>query len=295
MCHAYCLMGNHYHLLVETPRANLGVAMHRINCLYSNRFNRVHERDGHVLERPYRAWIMRGGRRELEAARYIARNPVRAGLCAAAELWPWSSHAATSGLVPRPAFLSIDRVRAWFGADEDEAVARYRHFVAVGTRRAASCCAEMGEFPARQATGVTAGSPPRTATTFRAASTPIAVRVSTVADPRWGMRTAFSRPSRSGCTSGSRSKTSSPAPEIAPERRAAASAASSTTGPRVVLTRNATASSAASAAASIRWCVSALRGQWSETTSALPSSSSSVTKRASSSASTSAAARRRPE
>ena len=76
---------------------------------------------------------MRGGRRELEAARYIARNPVRAGLCAAAELWPWSSHAATSGLVPRPAFLSIDRVRAWFGADEDEAVARYRHFVAVGT------------------------------------------------------------------------------------------------------------------------------------------------------------------
>ncbi len=133
VCHAYCLMGNHYHLLVETPRANLGVAMHRINCLYSNRFNRVHERDGHVLERPYRAWIMRGGRRELEAARYIARNPVRAGLCAAAELWPWSSHAATSGLVPRPAFLSIDRVRAWFGADEDEAVARYRHFVAVGT------------------------------------------------------------------------------------------------------------------------------------------------------------------
>ena len=59
-------------------------------------------------------------------------------------------------------------------------------------------------------------SPSSTATTFRAASTPIAVRVSTVADPRWGMSTTFSRSSRSGCTSGSRSKTSSPAPAIGP-------------------------------------------------------------------------------
>src|SRR6266545_2619214 len=86
VCHGYCLMGNHYHLLVETPRANIATAMHRINCLHANRFNRVHEREGHVLERPYRAWIMRGGRREMEAARYIARNPVHAGLCGAPEL-----------------------------------------------------------------------------------------------------------------------------------------------------------------------------------------------------------------
>ena len=133
VCHAYCLMGNHYHLLVETPRSNLGIAMHRINCLYSNRFNRVYEREGHVLERPYRAWIMHGGRREMEAARYIALNPVRAGLCTAADLWPWSSHRATAGLVSRPPFLSIDRLRAWFGSDEEEAVARYRHYVESGT------------------------------------------------------------------------------------------------------------------------------------------------------------------
>jgi putative transposase len=132
VCHSYCLMGNHFHLLVETPRANIATAMHRINCLHANRFNRVHEREGHVLERPYRAWIMRGGRREMEAARYIARNPVRAGLCGTPELWTWSSHAATAGLAPRPPFLSMDRVRAWFGADHDEAVARYRHLVDAG-------------------------------------------------------------------------------------------------------------------------------------------------------------------
>lgn len=132
VCHAYCLMSNHYHLLLETPRSNLGVAMHRINCVYSNRFNRVHEREGHVLERPYRAWIMHGGRREMEAARYIERNPVRAGLCPKVDDWPWSSYPAISGLVARPSFLSIDRLRAWFGTDEEEAIARYRHFVDSG-------------------------------------------------------------------------------------------------------------------------------------------------------------------
>src|SRR5919197_610944 len=82
LCHGYCLMGNHYHLLIETPEANIGAAMHRINGLHANRFNRVYGREGHVFERPYRAWIKHGDRRELEAARYIARNPVRAGLCA---------------------------------------------------------------------------------------------------------------------------------------------------------------------------------------------------------------------
>jgi putative transposase len=133
LCHAYCLMGNHYHLLVETPEANLGSAMHRINCLFANRFNRRYGREGHVFERPYRGWIMGGARRELEAARYIVRNPVRAGLCASPELWPWSSHAAAIGLADRPSFLSADRLAVWFGTDEDEARGRYRSFVESGT------------------------------------------------------------------------------------------------------------------------------------------------------------------
>jgi REP element-mobilizing transposase RayT len=132
LCHAYCLMGNHYHLLVETPDANLGCAMHRINCLHANRFNRVYGRVGHVFERPYRAWIMHGGRRELEAARYIARNPVRAGLCASPELWQWSSHAAMAGFAASPSFLTTERLTVWFGTDQAEARGRYRAFAESG-------------------------------------------------------------------------------------------------------------------------------------------------------------------
>jgi len=132
ICHAYCLMGNHYHLLVETPGANIGSAMHRINCLHANRFNRVYGCEGHVFERPYRAAIMHGGRRELEAARYIDRNPVRAGLCDRPEQWRWSSHAALIGCAACPSFLSTERLTAWFGSDEGEARERYRLFVEAG-------------------------------------------------------------------------------------------------------------------------------------------------------------------
>ena len=75
VCHAYCLMGNHYHLLVETPLANLGEAMHRINRGYVQQFNATHEREGHLFERRYRSWIMGDEARQMEALRYIVRIP----------------------------------------------------------------------------------------------------------------------------------------------------------------------------------------------------------------------------
>jgi putative transposase len=131
LCHAYCLMGNHYHLLVETPRANLGEAMHRINRGYAQRFNMTYEREGHVFERRYRSWIMRGTDRQMEAVRYIVRNPVRAGLCASPEDWRWSSHRATLGLCAAPPFLTLESVRRWFGSAGDPAAA-YDAFVAAG-------------------------------------------------------------------------------------------------------------------------------------------------------------------
>jgi REP element-mobilizing transposase RayT len=128
VCHAFCLMTNHYHLLLETPEANLAKAMHRINCLYANRFNRVYQTEGHVFERPYRSWVVRDDRRGMVSVRYIVRNPIAAGLCQAPEHWKWSSHAATAGLEPRPAFLTTERVLGWFGG-RDEAPGRYRAFV----------------------------------------------------------------------------------------------------------------------------------------------------------------------
>jgi hypothetical protein len=124
-------MGNHYHLFVETPRANLGQAMHRINSGYVQWFNLRYGSEGHLLERRYRSWIMRGEARQLETVRYIVRNPVRAGLCQTPDEWPWSSHRATAGLSRSPEFLTVDRVRSWLGRGPD-ALERYRRYVDEG-------------------------------------------------------------------------------------------------------------------------------------------------------------------
>jgi REP element-mobilizing transposase RayT len=126
LCHAYCLMPNHYHLLVETPRANLDDAMQRLNGTYALRFNRHHERTGHVFQGRYGSKLITDDDYALTVVRYIAANPVQAGLCAAPEDWPWSSYAATAGLAPPPPFLT-SRVLEWLGGRED-----YRRFIAGG-------------------------------------------------------------------------------------------------------------------------------------------------------------------
>ena len=126
LCHAYCLMRNHYHLLVETPRANLDDAMQRLNGTYAMRFNRHHERTGHVFQGRYGTKLITDDDYALTVVRYIAANPVQAGVCAAPEDWPWSSYAATAGFVARPPFLT-SRVLGWF-ADRHA----YRRFVTAG-------------------------------------------------------------------------------------------------------------------------------------------------------------------
>ncbi len=126
LCHAYCLMPNHYHLLVETPRANLDDAMQRLNGTYAMRFNRHHERTGHVFQGRYGSKLITDDSYALTVVRYLAANPVQAGLCVAPEDWPWSSYAATAGLAPEPPFLT-SRVLGWFGGRED-----YRRFIAGG-------------------------------------------------------------------------------------------------------------------------------------------------------------------
>ena len=130
LCHAYCLMTNHYHLLVETPRANLDEAMHRLNSTYAVRFNRHHSLTGHVFQGRYGSKLITDDSYALTVVRYIAANPVQAGLCAAPEDWTWSSYAATAGLASPQPFLTT-RVVGWFGGREE-----YRRFVAGGLREA---------------------------------------------------------------------------------------------------------------------------------------------------------------
>ncbi|HEY7653331.1 MAG TPA: transposase [Methylomirabilota bacterium] len=135
LCHAYCLMGNHYHLLVQTPEANLSVAMRQLNGVYTQRFNRRHERCGHVLQGRFGAQLVAGDAYLREVCRYIVLNPVRAGLVAHPGEWRWSSFRATAGEAAPPGFLSVDWMRSLSGArTQTEAVRRFVSFVEAGIK-----------------------------------------------------------------------------------------------------------------------------------------------------------------
>ena len=124
----YCQMGNHYHLLVETPRPNLSRGMRQLNGVYAQRFNGRHGRVGHVFQARFHALLVARDEHLLAVAAYLPLNPVRAGLCAEAENWRWSSYRATVGLEP-PGFLAIDSLLAHFGDTRASARTQYRRFV----------------------------------------------------------------------------------------------------------------------------------------------------------------------
>ncbi len=133
LCHAYCLMSNHYHLLLETPDANLSSAMRQLNGVYSQRFNRRHSRSGHLFGGRFHAVVVERDAHLREVSRYIVLNPVRAGLVADPAEWRWSSYLATVGDAPQPGFLFIDWLLALGGsAERPEAQRAYRAFVNAG-------------------------------------------------------------------------------------------------------------------------------------------------------------------
>lgn len=129
--HAYVLMGNHYHLLIETPEATLSRGMRQLNGSYTQSFNRRHDRVGHLLQGRFKAILVEKEAHLLELARYVVLNPVRARMTASAGQWRWSSYRATAGLGPAPAWLETEWSLAQFGP-RSEAKRRYRAFVAQG-------------------------------------------------------------------------------------------------------------------------------------------------------------------
>jgi putative transposase len=114
LCLAYCLMDNHVHLLIETPEGGLGRGMQLLHGLYADTFNKRHGRSGHLFQGRYGAVRIATDEQLWVTARYIAMNPVEAGLCGEPSGWPWSSHAATVGECAAPAWLDVARLRGYF-------------------------------------------------------------------------------------------------------------------------------------------------------------------------------------
>jgi REP element-mobilizing transposase RayT len=146
LVHAYCLMTNHYHLLVETPDANLSKGMRQLNGVFTQYVNRTHSRVGHLLQGRFKAILVERESYLLELSRYVVLNPVRAGMVAAPSDWAWSSYRAVVGDVPAPGWLETDAVLRTFAEDRITAVAGYRRFVTEGIGAASPWQALKGQI-----------------------------------------------------------------------------------------------------------------------------------------------------
>lgn len=132
VCHAWCLMDNHYHLLVETPDSNLSKGMRQLNGVYTQANNRRHQRVGHIFQGRFKAILVDSDAYLLELARYVVLNPVRAGLVEKPADWTWSSYRASVGLEPAAPWLAVDGLLSDFGKRRSLAQQRYAQFVAEG-------------------------------------------------------------------------------------------------------------------------------------------------------------------
>ena len=130
-CLAYCLMHNHVHLLLQTPEANLAQGMRWFHGLYAQTFNERHGRAGHLFQGRYGAVRVKDDEQLWTAARYLALNPVEAGLARHPADWPWSGY-ATMAAGGAPAWLDVRTLFSYFEAAGGNALRRYTEFVEDG-------------------------------------------------------------------------------------------------------------------------------------------------------------------
>lgn len=129
ICYAYCLMGNHYHLMIETPDPNISLGMRQLNGVYTQHFNRKHSRVGHVFQGRFKAILVEKESYLLELCRYIVLNPVAAGIVSRPEDYSWSSFNFTAKAGRHPDFLSTEWLLRQFAKKKKEGRKRYRRFV----------------------------------------------------------------------------------------------------------------------------------------------------------------------
>lgn len=125
-CIAYCLMSNHYHLVLETRDGALSPALQALNGRYANRFNRRYGRDAHLFRNRFGAVLQECDTQLVWTLRYTVMNPVEKGLCGSPEEWRWSSYRASVGIDPTPSFLDLGRLLSIFGDMPEVAMSRYR-------------------------------------------------------------------------------------------------------------------------------------------------------------------------
>jgi len=127
-CDAYCLMPNHFHLVLRIGESTLGRTMQQLNSAYAGWFNRRHQRVGHLFQGRFKAPMIEDGSYFHRAVRYVVQNPVRAGLCARCGDWEWSSYRATAGLATPQSWLSVEDVWQAFGDDADAACRAFAEY-----------------------------------------------------------------------------------------------------------------------------------------------------------------------
>ncbi len=132
VCHTYCLMDNHYHLVLETPEANLSRGMRHLNGVYTQKYNWVNNRRGHIFQGRFKAIIVDKDSYFLELSRYVALNPVRANMVMHPGDWKWSSYRATAGKDPVPSFLTTGFLLSLFANQRSRARELYISFVLEG-------------------------------------------------------------------------------------------------------------------------------------------------------------------
>jgi putative transposase len=133
ICHAYCLMDNHYHLLIETPDGNISLGMRQLNGVYTQAFNHRQGRSGHLFQGRYKAILIQKESHLLEVSRYIVLNPVRAGFVKDPKDWPWCSYLATAGIKKPHPCLTRNWILKQLSEDMEKAGKQYRDFVLQGS------------------------------------------------------------------------------------------------------------------------------------------------------------------